>query len=132
MEGGSMKQVLIGLGVLTLIATLATVGLVLFGQGVAAAIVGTMTVFFWLALLIVATVAISSWWSGQLMRQGAELALRSQESDDRRDVALLKTLSSLSRTQRQQPALPMPQQQGDWLPELSEFVSEGEFTEVER
>lgn len=125
-----MRQVVIALGATTGAATLVTLGLVLFDRFVAAAIVGTATAFLWLALLVVGTVAVTSWWSASLMERGAKLALQSQESDDRRDIAMMGAVTQVARmvsTLRsgQQPALPLPgQQNGEWLPPLAEFIAE--------
>lgn len=124
-----MKQVLIGVGTLTLIATLATVGLWLAGYPVAAALIGAGAFFSWLALLVVGTVAVTTLWSASLMERGAQLALRSQESDDRRDIAQMRAFALLSRTMfavlrgQQQPMLPLPSQdtEADWLPQLAEY-----------
>lgn len=75
---------------------------------------------------------VASAWSALLLRAGAELTLRSQESDDERDIAQAKVTIEMIKAMRQmqgQPTLPMPQQQQNWLPELSEFA-EGEFEEI--
>ena len=55
------------------------------------------------------------------------LALRSQESDDRRDAVLIRSISDMTRallrqSQPEVPALPLPSQQQEWLPPLSEFA----------
>lgn len=115
-----MKNLISGLGTITGIATIVTVGLVAAGHPTIAAIIGAGAFFSWLALLVVSVVGVTTWWSANLMERGAELALRSQESDDRRDAALLRTLSTIAR-QRQQAALPMLPQSGEWLPPLSEL-----------
>lgn len=133
-KGGSkMKHLVITLTGLTLIATLATVGLHLANQPAWAAGVGVFTFFLWLSLLVTATAVVVSWWSASLMERGAVLALRSQESDDRRDVALIKSISNMTRAllrlnRPELPALPLSSQ-SSWLPELSEI--EGEFEEVQ-
>lgn len=127
-----MKYLVITLGTVTLIATLAAVILWELGYQVIGAVVGVTTFFLWLALLVTATATVVSWWSASLMQRGAELALRSQESDDRRDTVLIKSIADLTRTllrhsQPELPALPLPSQQTDWLPALSEYdVVEGE------
>jgi heme exporter protein D len=127
-----MRNLVIGVAGLTLVATLATVILWLVGQQIAAAVIGSCTFFLWLALLVTVVAVVVSWWSASLMQRGAELALRSQESDDRRDAIQIKAVADLAKvlmrqTQSQYPALPLPSQQGEWLPELAEFnVVEGE------
>jgi hypothetical protein len=76
----------------------------------------------------------ASAWSALLIRAGAEIGVRSQESDNKLDIAqakvMVEMIKAVRQGQNQQPALPMPQQQ-DWLPRLSEF-SEGEYEEVTR
>jgi len=127
-----MKQLVITLGSLTAASTLTTLGLWAFDQRVAAAVVGSATMFLWLGLLIVGTVAITAWWTKSTMEAGAGIALKAQESDDKRDVAQIQAVGSLAKvlmrqTRPEYPALPMPQQEADWLPALSEFdVVDGE------
>jgi len=80
-------------------------------------------------------------WGAMLMKGGADLTIRSQESDDKRDIAQIKAATDLVRVlvrqedketererreQEQQTKLPIPQ---NFLPQLTEF-SEGEFEEV--
>lgn len=119
------KVVVLVLGGVTLLATLATIGLWLFGQHVAAAIVGTATLFGWLALFGVVIAVVVSWWSASLMERGAHIALVAQTSDDKRDVAMIGAVSKLASWWREsQPdrlALPLPSQQTDWLPEVNRF-----------
>lgn len=55
--------VILVLGAVTLLATLATIGLWLFGQQVAAAIVGTAILFGWLSLFGATIAVVVSWWS---------------------------------------------------------------------
>lgn len=122
-----MKQLIITLTSLTLIAILTTLGLWLAGQPVAAAVIGAFSFFACLALLVAATAVVVSWWSATLMQRGATLSLRSQESDDRRDVAQIRAIGALATTllrqaRPEQPALPLissPSQ--EWLPPLDEF-----------
>lgn len=117
-------KLIMTLGGLTLIATLTTVGLWAYDQRVAGAVVGAGAFFLWLGLLIVGTVAVTSWWTRQTMAAGAQLALRSQESDDRRDAIQIRAIADLAkiliRQSRDLPALPLPQQ-ADWLPTLAEY-----------
>ncbi len=86
---------------------------------------------------ILASFIAASGWSALLLRAGAELAIRSQESDDKRDIAQIKAATDLVKVllrreeqeREQQPKLPLPDQQQGWLPKLTEFT-EGEFEEV--
>jgi len=86
------------------------------------------------ASILIAVIAASGW-SALLIRAGAEIGVRSQESDNKLDIAQAKVMVEMIRAMRQQPAvpeqpaLPMPQQPQHWLPELNEF-SEGEFEEL--
>lgn len=117
------KVVVLVLGGVTLLATVATGALWLLGQHVAAAIVGTATLFAWLALFGVVVAVVVSWWSASLMERGAKIALVAETSDDKRDVAMIGAISKLAswwkESQPDQLALPMPQQ--DWLPHLQHF-----------
>lgn len=119
---------------LTAVATLLSAGLAIYGYETAAAIIATATFFLWLSLIIVTTAVIVSWWSAKLMERGAEIALSAQVSDDKRDVAMIKGITTLTQMVARQipnelPALPLPDQQGDWLPKLNEFT-EAEFEEI--
>lgn len=117
------------LGGATLLATLATISLWLFGQQVAAAVVGTATLFGWLALFGAIIAVVVSWWSASLIERGAQIALVAQTSDDKRDVAMISAISKLASWWREsqpgsQRALPMPSQQADeWMPGVSHFNS---------
>jgi len=89
-------------------------------------------------MVALASFAIGNVWAAMLMGKGADLTIRSQESDDQRDIAQIKAATDLvkvlmrkeEQAQRQQPTLPMPQQQ-NWLPPLNEF-SDGEYHELGR
>lgn len=130
-----MKQILIGLGAITLTVAAITIILIVTGHSVAGAILGTATVFFGEALLIAFIIALTAWWTRETMRAGAEIGLRAQESDDKRDIALISGLTNLAREllkRTQTPALPAPplpsQQASAFLPPLNELadVVEGE------
>jgi len=131
--GAWLPLVLLGL---TVVATLLTIGLALFGYLVAAAIIGTATFFLWLSLLVVTTAVVTSWWSATLMERGANIALTATVSDDRRDVAMINSLTKMlgwwkDSQPDQLPTLPMPSQT-DWLPQLSEYdVVDAELEELE-
>jgi hypothetical protein len=139
-----MRYTVSGLGVLTLAATVAAVLLWAFGERVGAAIVGTATVLLWLALIVVATVAVTAWWTRQTMRDGADIALKAQQINDAWDTRKTAALGALMREgakigrqviigRANPPALPMPDQGGDWLPDLVEFsLSDDNVIEVER
>jgi len=89
-------------------------------------------------MVALASFAIGNVWAAMLMGKGADLTIRSQESDDQRDIAQIKAATDLvkvlmrkeEQAQRQQPTLPIPQQQ-HWLPPLNEF-SDGEYHELGR
>ena len=126
---GMGRPVFALLGV-TALATLATVGLAMFGYTAAAGIVGTATFFLWLSLLVVTTAVVVSWWSATLMERGANIALTATVSDDRRDVAMINAVSKMTGWWRenqpeQLPALPMPSQT-TWLDELDVVDAEME------
>lgn len=126
-SGKGRGNPVVALIVLTAVATLLTIGLALYGHETAAAIIGTATFFLWLSLIVVTTAVVVSWWSATLMGRGAEIALRSQESDDRRGTAMIHGLTALTQTvmRQSQPdrmALPLPSQEsGSWLPEVTNF-----------
>lgn len=119
------KKVLYGLGVLIAVIVLANVSLWLTGHS-------ELAIAILVGIAVLVSFVAASAWSALLLRAGAEIAVRSQESDDKRDIAQIKAATDLAKVLMQQeesqPALPMPQQQS-WLPELSEFA-EGEFEEV--
>lgn len=50
-----------------------------------------------LVTVIFAAFALGSYWSAHLMNHGANIALRAQESDDRRDAQQLTALSAVIR-----------------------------------
>jgi len=111
---------------LTAVATLLTIGLALFGHETAAAIVGVATFFLWLSIVVVTTAVVVSWWSALLMERGAQIALIAQTSDDKRDVAMINSISKLANwwkeAQPNRPALPLPSQEAEkWLPEVTAF-----------
>lgn len=130
-----MKQILIILVVVNIVAIILTVGLWTSGYEVAGAVLGMGGAAGWLVLVVFGAFAAGSWWSRVLMESGANVALRAQESDDRRDTAMIAAISKLAgwwrENQAQQPALPMPSQQGEWLPVLREYedVVEGSVEE---
>lgn len=122
------KSLAIGGTILTIMVAGASVGLWLIGQEVGAILLG-------IALLIAIAVVVSSLWAAALVKLGVEIALRSQESDDRRDAIQIKAVADLAKVLMRQsqlnipPSLPLPSQQ-NWLPQLEDF-SEGEFGEIE-
>jgi hypothetical protein len=88
-------------------------------------------------MVALASFALGNVWSAMLMKSGSELTIRSQESDDQRDIAQIRAATDLvkvllrrdekeQQAQEQQPKLPMPQQQR-WLPE---YPVDGEFAEL--
>jgi hypothetical protein len=139
-----MRYIVGGLGALTLAATIATAVLWLLGSHVSAAIIGAAMTFLWLALIVVATVAVTAWWTRQTMRDGADIALKAQQINDQWDTRKTAALGALMREgarigwqaiggRANPPALPMPDQGGDWLPDLVEFsLSDDNVIEGER
>lgn len=119
-----MKNVILSLLGITIIATIATVGLLLIGYPTIAAIIGTSTVALWLFLFAISIVSITAWWTRQTMTEGANIALRAQTVNDAWDAQKTSAFANLAKTMLrlndQRPALPMPQQ--DWLPQLHEIV----------
>jgi len=84
-------------------------------------------------MVALASFAIGNVWAAMLMKSGADLTIRSQESDDQRDIAQIKAATDLVKVlmkrEGQRPTLPMPQQQQQkWLPE---YPVDGEFEEVD-
>jgi hypothetical protein len=123
-----MKRVVIMLGALAVLAMLATL-IVHTVDPVVGAVIGTATVFLGLGLYTVAVVTVTAWFVKTTYKDGAEIALRAQESDDRRDVAMISAVGKMSSLwkesqQAQRPALPLPSQQANWLPVFDEEVSE--------
>jgi D-arabinose 1-dehydrogenase-like Zn-dependent alcohol dehydrogenase len=110
--------------------------------GVSIAILGIAGAGLWLtnhlelAIAVAAFVfaltafAVGNVWASMLMRSGAELTIRSQESDDERDIAQIKAATDLVkvliRQSPTQPALPMPSKQDNWRCDFED----GDYTEV--
>lgn len=130
-----MKQVLLAVLGMTVAATLATIGLYQAGKTAWAVGIGAFTFFSWLSLLILLTAVAASWWAATLMHRGGELVLRGQESDDRRDVSMIRSITALTKAVlsqgSQKPPLLLPGQREPWLPELDE-LTEGEFEVTEK
>jgi len=109
--------------------------------GVVAVVIALANVGLWLSnhqelaiamLMFVGALALfilASAWSAVLLRAGGELAIRSQESDNKLDIEQARLIGEMIRAARQgQPALPPPQQQQlSWLP----AYEEGEYSELE-
>lgn len=121
-----MKHLVLAVFGVTITATLATAVLWLTGYQVAASLVFSLTIFSWLALFGLASLALGSWYSAKLMRDGADLVLRAQDSNDRWDAqktasfaALARTMFSLTHPSRtpQQP-LPPLLEAGSFLPDV--------------
>lgn len=72
-----------------------TIGLWLFGQKELAIGIGAFTAFAFQLLWTVAAFALGAWWSFVQYQAGAEIAIRSQESDDQRDIAMMGALSKI-------------------------------------
>lgn len=72
-----------------------TAGLWLFGQRTLAVGIGAFTLFAFQLLWTVAIFALGAWWSFVQYRAGADIAVRSQESDDQRDIAMMNALGRI-------------------------------------
>ncbi len=129
-KGRFWKHPLVFMGVLTVVATLASVVLWTFDYRIVSIVMGMTTILLWLILIIMTTAVGVSWWSANLMERGANIALNAQISDDKRDVQLLKTTGDMMKmwqqTQSDLPALPMPESSDSWRCEFEE----GDYTEV--
>lgn len=70
--------------------------------------------------------ALGSWWSAKLMREGAEIALQAQISDDKRDSVLIREIGQLARKFSERPQL----SSGDYplLPFGESETVEADFT----
>lgn len=124
-------RVILFLGVITLVVALTTIVLWALGQHVAAAIVGTATLFSFLSLGGIVLLAIGSWWSAALMERGGQLVLAAQISDDKRDGILINQVGALTRDvlrlvqgERSAPP-PLPV---DWLPETKYLEPPGNIS----
>jgi hypothetical protein len=92
-------------------------------------------------LAVVVTVAVTAWWTRQTMRDGADIALKAQNTNDAWDARKTAALGALMRegakiwqkvASDSPPLLPMPSQ-GDWLPDLVEFsLTDDDMMEAER
>lgn len=86
-------------------------------------------------MVALASFAVGNLWAAMLMGKGADLTIRSQESDDQRDIAQIRAATDLvtvlvrredkerereQKRHEQQPKLPLPQQQPKWLPEVTD------------
>lgn len=83
-----MKYTMIGLMAVTIL-----VGLLWYSLGGLALTIMLSAVL--LAALLAAAFGLGSWWSGKLMERGANIALKAQTSDDRRDTVQLTALAGL-------------------------------------
>jgi len=121
-----IKQAIIGFTILAVIFGIVDAGLWLTDH-IELAIAVAAFVF------ALAVFAVGNVWTAIVMRWGADLTIRSQESDDERDIAqikaatdLVKVLVRLTPSQSDLPALPMPDQQSSWLCDYEE----GDYTEM--
>ena len=66
-----------------------------------------------LVLALLSAVALGSWWSARLMREGANIALVAQASDDKRDLGQTSALADLVREtlriKNEQPQINIPE-----------------------
>lgn len=90
-----MKRILIGLQGATLVATATVALLWIFDRPTAAAVVATGTALLWLALIVVVTVAVTSWWTARTMERGAEIALKAQHINDTWDARKTSALAGI-------------------------------------
>jgi len=132
-----MRYVVGALGGITAALTLASATLWAAGKTVASAVLATITVGFWLLLIVIATVAVTAWWTRETMQAGARIALNAQSIDNQWDArktqafaglaqTMLRIGRTLGRETERAPALPLPtqqpQQQEEWLPPLQELA----------
>lgn len=108
------------------------------GDRVGFAISVTVIAMLFLGLLVMGAVAVGASYTKSTMKEGAQIALASQDFNDRWDVQKFKSATTLmvegariakSLQQPDIPALPMPSQGLDWLPRVSllEDVNAGEW-----
>lgn len=124
------------MGVSSGVATLVTIGLIIFELYVLAAIMGTATIALYLMAIVTATAIISSHRTVRVMKEGASIALQAQEVNDRWDTQKAKVFADIfiqgakvSAAHRPSsssagmtpalPPLPLPSQDTSWLPSLS-------------
>jgi hypothetical protein len=128
----TLKRMVIGMATLTLFSTLTTGALWLLEYWIMAVALASATIALWVLFIILVTVAITAWWTRQTMRDGAELALRAQDINDRWDTAKIRDLAALVREgakigrmgagQNSNDPLPLMTDPDDtWLPHLVEF-----------
>jgi len=92
---GLDKQIITAVLSLIIILFLATVGLWILGHGTLAIGVGAFTFFALELAWTLAVFALGAWWSFVQYQAGADIAIRSQESDDQRDIAMMNALSRI-------------------------------------
>jgi len=126
-----IKIIIIGLMVISVAIGMMAFIVWLANHPIAAAILGTLTGSLVIMIIVVATIGITTWWTRQTMKDGAQIALTAQHVNDTWDAQKTKAFAQLAGTmythssralaQQDMPALPMPTQDGNWLPMLQEF-----------
>ena len=103
----NFTQILVGLGVLFLCLFLPTIIFLAKGNQVAAAVTGTLTVGTLFAISHTGAFAAGTLYSRAAMREGADIALRSQETNDRWDErnAYRRALIQAARARRSREGL---------------------------
>lgn len=106
-----------------------TVFFLLLGDKVLAAICATLSIIFLLSASHIAAFAAGARYTRGSMQVGAAIALKAQEIDDRSDDQHMKVLADVFRqgatlgkvitAPEVGPALPLPSQMFDWMPEPS-------------
>lgn len=93
--GKRVYQVLVGLAALIVLSVTATVYLWLQEHVMLAMGVGMFVVSIFLLLWTLAVFALGAYWSFVQYQAGADIAVRSQESDDQRDIAMMNALGRI-------------------------------------
>jgi len=136
-------RILAVVGVASLVATLVTLGLIIFDLAVLAAIVGTATIALYLMAIVTTTAIISSHRTVRIMKEGASIALQAQEFNDQWDTQKAKVFADIftqgakvsaahrpsalpSGTTTTLPPLPLPSQDTSWVPSLSATTIEAD------
>lgn len=108
------------LGWIILALVIITIGLALFNRPTIAVAAASVVLMLGELLVILGAFTLGCLYARGLMVSGAEIGIRAQESDDQRDVEMIKSVTNLADTiiratrNNESPPPPMPQQ--NWLP----------------
>ena len=130
-----LKAIIVSMAAILLLLFVPVLIFAIKGNDKAVAVCLTVIAMLFLGIVVMGAVAAGATWTRNTMRDGANIALAAQESDDRRDIKQMDTLGKLMIeggriAQRMRPgseptALPLPSQALDWLPEVS-LLEEGD------